>query len=96
MILNVDSIAPSKSTFIRGRISVTAIHDTLAAVKWFQSTITPDRRYKELRLLQAQDHPNIVRLLAAGPDYQNGQIDFLLTEFTSYGDLYQGSSLNAS
>nr|CDS29770.1 mitogen activated protein kinase kinase kinase 7 [Hymenolepis microstoma] len=61
----------------------------MAAVKWFQSSVTPERRINELQLLRAQNHPNIIELIAAGPDIHNGVIEFLCTEFTPIGDLHQ-------
>ncbi|EUB62301.1 Mitogen-activated protein kinase kinase kinase 7 [Echinococcus granulosus] len=36
----------------------------------------------------ALNHPNIVTLLAAGPDYQNGILEYIVTELASEGDLY--------
>ncbi|VDM18863.1 unnamed protein product [Hydatigera taeniaeformis] len=50
----------------------TSVDDLLGFVKWFQYSSPLKRRYKELELLlKLQNHPNVVKLLAAGPDYQN-------------------------
>ncbi|VUZ43307.1 unnamed protein product [Hymenolepis diminuta] len=88
MVHSIDQ-ATNLRPYTRGRISVTTINGVLAAVKWFQSSVTLERRFNELQLLQAQSHPNIVKFIATGPNIHNGVIDFLCTEYTPIGDLHQ-------
>ncbi|VDN98635.1 unnamed protein product [Rodentolepis nana] len=89
MVINIEKINNFSSSYTRARISVADINGVLAAVKWFQSSVTPERRVNELQLLRMQKHPNIIELIAAGPDIHNGVIEFLCTEFTPIGDLHQ-------
>uniref|UniRef100_A0A5K3EGR1 Protein kinase domain-containing protein n=1 Tax=Mesocestoides corti TaxID=53468 RepID=A0A5K3EGR1_MESCO len=89
MIPNVSQLPPSLGQLgLRGEITLTKLNEQMVAVKWFRSSISPRKRLKELEILgKLQGHRSIVNLLAAGPDYQNGFLEFLITEFASEGDL---------
>ncbi|KAL5962226.1 Mitogen-activated protein kinase kinase kinase 7 [Taenia solium] len=90
MIPNISHISPSHcSRNPRSQIRFTNVGDLLGFVKWFHYSSPSKKRYKELEfLLKLQNHPNIVKLLAAGPDYQNGILEYIVTGFASEGDLY--------
>ncbi|KAL5106181.1 Mitogen-activated protein kinase kinase kinase 7 [Taenia crassiceps] len=90
MIPNIPHISPSyRSKNPQSQVRFTSVGDLLGFVKWFRYSSPLKKRYKELELLvKLQSHPNIVKLLAAGPDYQNGVLEYIVTEFASGGDLY--------
>ncbi|CUT99165.1 mitogen activated protein kinase kinase kinase [Echinococcus multilocularis] len=90
MIPNIPQVSPLyRSKNPRYYTHFTSVDGLQGFVKWFHYSSSLERRYKELRLLlKLQNHPNIVTLLAAGPDYQNGILEYIVTELASEGDLY--------
>ena len=65
----------------------------LAVAKYFRDSTTLRRRCNELDLLRKlQGHPNIVKLLAVGPDYPSGSFDYFITEFAPCGNLHDRKS----
>ncbi len=74
---------------LRGEVALSTVDEKQVVVKCFSESTQSDRRYKELDLLrQLRHHQNIVTLLAAGPDIQNGLLGFVITELAPEGDLH--------
>lgn len=85
MIKNVRKIAASANLSATVQKSVFEGEDV--AVKSFHEMTSITKRYKELEMLLRLNHPNILIAYAAGPDIENGSLDFIVTEYASCGDL---------
>ncbi|VDN14138.1 unnamed protein product [Dibothriocephalus latus] len=85
MIKNVSTTTTSANISMYVQKSIFEGED--AAVKSFPEMTDITKRYKELDMLLRLNHPNILTAYAAGPDIENGSLDFIVTEYASCGDL---------
>lgn len=90
MIINLTE-APEISGMLglRGNVATAHLNEQTVVLKFYTESIEHKRRFKELDLLtKLRHHPNIVSVIAAGPDIHNGILNFLVFDFAPEGDLY--------
>ncbi|KAL7057559.1 hypothetical protein AAHC03_016699 [Spirometra sp. Aus1] len=86
MIKNFGKI--TASSILSTTVQKTVFEGEDVAVKCFYEMTDTAKRYKELDMLLRLNHPNILTAYAAGPDIENGSLEFIVTEYASCGDLH--------